>query len=443
MIRSELRSLSQTRATRTLRRQVTFLAALVALPLSVGLAAFGTTPGTQVEPISIERIVAELPIAPVAPLVTAGSPEVYTYVDQIKSGDTVAALLHRLRVDDADAVDFIRSDKAAKAIFRQLVPGKTVVARVNGEGDLVSLAYRMSGDAVSRIERRGDGYRVMEDPVEVGKGIAYRAGTIGSSLFGATDAAGVPDAVATQFARVFSTETDFHKDLRRGDSFAVVYEVLSDGVGPPKAGRLLAAEFVNQGDVHRVVYYEGPAAAAGYYTAEGRSLRAAFLRSPIEFTRVTSGFSLSRFHPLLHKWRAHKGVDFGAPSGTRVLATGEGTVQFRGQRHGYGNVVELHHRGGYTTVYGHLSRFAEELRVGDTVEQGETIGYVGMTGLATGPHLHYEFRVAGVCRDPQGTELPVVLPADPHFRALFARASAPLVAGLDIAQTGAAAVHFE
>jgi murein DD-endopeptidase MepM/ murein hydrolase activator NlpD len=147
---------------------------------------------------------------------------------------------------------------------------------------------------------------------------------------------------------------------------------------------------------------------------------------------------------LLHKWRAHKGVDFGAPSGTRVLATGEGTVAFRGVRHGYGNVVELRHRGGYTTVYGHLSRFAEGLQVGDAVDQGDVIGFVGMTGLATGPHLHYEFRVAGVCRDPQGTELPVALPADPHFQARFARTAAPLVAGLDIARsTGGTTPRFE
>jgi len=193
---------------------------------------------------------------------------------------------------------------------------------------------------------------------------------------------------------------DFHRDLRKGDRFAVVYEMQNVDGEPVKAGRILATEFVNQGRVLQAVYFEDASGRGGYYAPDGRNMRKAFLRSPLEFSRVTSGFSGTRFHPVLQTWRAHKGIDYGAPTGTRIRATADGVVDLIGQRNGYGNVIMLRHANGYSTLYGHLSGFTQSLRYGAKVVQGEVIGFVGMTGLATGPHLHYEFHVSGVHVDP-------------------------------------------
>jgi murein DD-endopeptidase MepM/ murein hydrolase activator NlpD len=237
------------------------------------------------------------------------------------------------------------------------------------------------------------------------------SGEIKSSLFGATDAAGLPDAIAVQIADIFSTDIDFHRDLRKGDRFSVVYEVWYHEGEPVRYGRVLAAEFINQGKSYQVVYYNYADNQGGYYTLDGKSARKQFLRSPLEFSRVTSGFSSARFHPVLQAWRAHKGVDYGAPTGTRIKAAGDGVVEFAGKQGGYGNVVIMRHQSKYTTLYGHLSGFAKGLHKGTRVSQGDVIAYVGATGLATGPHLHYEFRIDGVQQNP----LRIAMPAAPHI----------------------------
>jgi murein DD-endopeptidase MepM/ murein hydrolase activator NlpD len=261
-----------------------------------------------------------------------------------------------------------------------------------------------------------------------------RAGEIRSSLFGAADAVGLPDAVTMQLAEVFSGDIDFYHDLRRGDRFAVVYEMRDVDGAPAGAGKLVAAEFVNKGIAYRAFLWRGTDGSEAYYTEDGKNLRKAFLRSPVEFTRITSGFSLARFHPFLQTWRAHKGVDFAAPTGTAVRAAGDGKVTFAGRQNGYGNVVILQHGGANSTVYAHLSRFAAGTRPGARVGQGTVIGYVGQTGWATGPHLHYEFRVNSVQRNPMTIALPDAPPLAAADRPAYVARIAPLADALALGQ---------
>ena len=260
-------------------------------------------------------------------------------------------------------------------------------------------------------------------------------GEIRSSLFGAADAAGLPDAVTLQMADVFAGDIDFYHDLRRGDRFTVVYEMRYVDGEPVGAGRIVAAEFENRGRAIRAFLWRGDDGNEDYYADDGAPLRKAFLRSPMEFSRVTSGFSNARFHPILQDWRAHKGVDYAAPIGTPVRATGNAKVTFAGRQNGYGNVIQLQHQGAFSTLYAHLSRFAPQVRAGARVAQGEVIGYVGQTGWATGPHLHYEFRVGGEQRNPLTVALPTGEPLAPAHRLAFAERIAPAAAQLVLART--------
>jgi murein DD-endopeptidase MepM/ murein hydrolase activator NlpD len=229
-----------------------------------------------------------------------------------------------------------------------------------------------------------------------------------------------------QLADIFGGDIDFHRDLRAGGRFSVLYEMLTLEGRPLRGGRVLAAEFVNQGKTYRAVRF-----AEGYYTPSGRNLRKAFLRSPLEFSRVSSGFGL-RMHPFLRSWRAHQGVDYAARTGTRVRAVSDGVVQFAGRNGGYGNVVVLRHQGPYSTLYAHLNGFARGIRAGARVAQGDPIGSVGQTGWATGPHLHYEFRVAGVARNPLQVVLPAAAPLAHHEQDAFRAHAQPPLAQLDL-----------
>jgi len=258
------------------------------------------------------------------------------------------------------------------------------------------------------------------------------AGVIETSLFAATDRAGLSDAVAVQLADIFSSEIDFHRDLQPGDRFTMVYEALFAGGEFLRPGRILAAEFTNEGHTYRALYFQDAHGRGGYYTPEGKNVRRAFLRSPIEFSRITSGFARARLHPVLKVWRAHNGVDYGAPVGTRVRATADGVVEFAGYRGGYGKAIVLRHRNGHSTLYAHLSGFAKGLRPGLRVEQGDPIGSVGMTGMATGPHLHYEFLVNGVHKNPLGFGIPAGTPVGREMRGPFERATRPLLERLDM-----------
>jgi murein DD-endopeptidase MepM/ murein hydrolase activator NlpD len=285
-----------------------------------------------------------------------------------------------------------------------------VRARVDTSGRLIELVARYaaldptrSGSHFSRLRVELIAERLIStvETAALAPLVKVGSGSVASSLFAATDAAGIPDAVASQMADVLSGDIDFHRDLRHGDAFAVVYEVMAADGEPVTwshfPGRLVAAEFVNRGRQYSAVWYQEPGTKGGYYSFEGQSKRRAFLASPLEFSRVSSGFS-NRMHPLLKLWQQHQGIDYAAPSGTPIRCVGDGTVEFTGPRNGYGNVVEVRHSGGRTTLYAHLRRI--DVRHGQRVERGDRLGTVGATGWATGPHLHFEFKVGGIPRNP-------------------------------------------
>lgn len=328
-----------------------------------------------------------------------------------RASDTADALFKRLGVQDPSAAAFIRTDLAA----RHLVDGqgqKMVQVRTAADGSLLRLVARFPALDSARtathftrlaVQRHASGqWQSLLETAELVPQTRLGSGSIRSSLWAATDDAQLPDAIASQLIDIFSADVDFHRQLHRGDSFSVVFEALTADDQPitwnDATGRVLAAEFVNGNRRLQAVWFQEPGKAKGaYFSPDGKSRQRSFLASPLEFSRVTSGFA-TRFHPILQNWRAHNGVDYSAPVGTPVRSVGEGVVEFAGRQSGYGNVVQVQHAGGKSTLYAHLSRI--DVRVGQRVEQGHSLGGVGATGWATGPHLHFEFRVNGVFQDP-------------------------------------------
>lgn len=397
------------------------------------VAAFGTAPdSTQLLARQQEQIeTLALPAATPAELVQTA----FAREEQIRSGDTAAALFSRLGITDAEALDSLRANPGTHAMFRQMAPGKTVTAYVRGDGSLESLIFPLNGSESRALfieQADGTHYKVSEHSLKLETQIVMKSAVIEHSLFGATDEAGIPDAVATQLATIFGGDIDFHRDLRQGDRLSVIYESINHLGKPMQSGHILAAEFVNGGRSYRATWFNDGQGKGAYYTPDGKSLQKAFLRSPLEFSRITSGFSSARFHPVLQRLRAHKGIDYGAPIGTKVKATADGIVAFVGNQGGYGKVIVLRHRDRYTTLYGHLSRFATGLKVGSRISQGEVIGYVGATGLATGPHLHYEFRVHGVHKNPLAVAAPDAPPLSQQQLARFRDITALQLAKLDL-----------
>jgi len=317
--------------------------------------------------------------------------------------------------------------------MRQLKPGQTVYAQTTADGELLTLRYFFGNEELFLMEKTDDEFKMSEQPVELDTRIHMKSGEITSSLFAATDHAGIPNNIAMQLTEIFASEIDFYRDLRQGDRFTIVYETFANDNGKrTKTGRVLAAEFVNKGKSHQAIYFKASNGADGYYTPEGESLRKAFLLSPLAFSRVTSGFTHARYHPILKEWRAHKGIDYAAPTGTPVRATANGIIAFSGSQKGYGNLVVLKHNGKFESAYGHLSRFASGMGKGKRVNQGDVIGYVGSTGMATGPHLHYELRVDGVQRDPAKVVLPSAPPIAKRDLNNFQKETHALVARLNI-----------
>lgn len=394
------------------------------------VAAFGTAPSTLELQVTQQTVVEQL--APAMGVASNRADEFFVRESRIMRGDTVASLLARLGVQDDAAFQFLRAERATQAIFQQLRPGKPVTAYVGDNGELQTLIYPLNSmDRALFVERKNGHLQASEQVLKLETQVQMKSGEISYSLFGATDAAGLPDSVATQLTDIFGGDIDFHRDLRRGDHFSVVFESLTHFGKPVRTGRILAAEFINQGRSYRAFWFTDADGKGGYYSADGKSIRKAFLRSPLEFSRITSGFSLSRFHPILQKWRAHKGVDYGAPIGTRVKSTADGVVEFVGNQGGYGRVVMLRHQGRYTTLYGHLSAFAAGLKKGGRIAQGDVIGYVGASGWATGPHLHYEFRINGMYQNPLAIALPSAPPLSPQQLSQFQTQVQPQMARLN------------
>jgi murein DD-endopeptidase MepM/ murein hydrolase activator NlpD len=390
--------------------------ALVFLPPLAVVTAFGIAPdAAPVDAlVSLERETLEAPATEPA----TQTPPRFVSQERVLRGDTVAALFDRLGVRDAKALDFLKTDSTGRMIFRQLVPGRIIQAESSPEGELLALRYFVNTSSVLEVARGADGLKARQRAVSEAPRIVYKTATIRTSLFAATDSAGIPDAVAMQVARVFATDIDFHSDLRKGDRFSVIYEMVYEAGELVAPGRILAAQFVNDGRVYHAVLFRDDEGSEGYYSLDGSNRAKTFLRSPVEFSRVSSGFG-TRFHPIFKNWRAHTGVDFAAPRGTRVLATADGAVVAAGARGGYGNAVEIRHGGGINTLYAHLSGFAAGVRAGARVHQGQVVGFVGATGYATGPHLHYEFKVAGMHQDPLRVALPKAEPVPSHLRQSF------------------------
>ncbi len=414
-----------------------WLAAAAAVPLLGVVAAFGIAPSTSTDPVVLQRVLQDIPLT-VPQQAESEAPTQYFREERIQRGDTLGSLLARLQIDDEQAANYLRSARHVRALY-QLIPGRTVRAVTTDEGELISLRY-LNGDGTELVvQRRGEDFFAREQPLVTEQRLLMSSGEVHTSLFAATDAAGLSDGIAVQLAEIFSSEIDFHRDLRPGDRFAVVFEAFYSNGEFVRTGRIVAAEFVNAGRAYRAIYFQDAAGRGDYYTPDGRNLRKSFLRSPLEFSRISSCFSLSRFHPILQRWRAHKGIDYAASTGTHVKATADGYVQFAGHQGGYGKLIVLRHMSGYSTAYGHLSGFAKGLRVGQHVSQGDVIGYVGSTGLATGPHLHYEFRVNGVHQNPLKLAVPQGPAITARLKASFEERVGPLLSqlalirGIDVA----------
>jgi murein DD-endopeptidase MepM/ murein hydrolase activator NlpD len=352
--------------------------------------------------------------------------------------DTLDGIFRRMALDTADLAA-IRQLPGIRQSLDFLRPGDAIKL-THAAGEIRELTRKVSETQTLKVVREDAGFaaKMIDNPVQTRTRTA--TATIDSSLFQAAEAADISDIMALKLANVFAWDIDFVLDIREGDRFTAVYEQIYQDGKYLRDGELLAAEFVNEGKLYRAVRFVAEDGSVSYYTPDGQPMRKAFLRAPVEFTRVSSVFNPHRLHPILNLIRGHMGTDYAAPTGTPVHAAGDGRVSFAGRRGGYGNAVVLAHSNSVSTLYGHMSRFAKDLRVGAHVQQGQVIGYVGMTGLATGPHLHYEYLVNGVHKDPQTVHLPGAEPLRAQALQEFHSETAPLLADLSPPQTAPGAV---
>ncbi|MGB3819489.1 peptidoglycan DD-metalloendopeptidase family protein [Achromobacter pulmonis] len=406
---------------------------VTAVGLFAGAAALGMVQQPDRSELPPTRVIQSiLPLTTEQVEVSTPSAAPYISETRIRPGDTLAAVLQRLELDSPGLQAFLTHDASARSIYK-LYPGRSVQAATDAEGKLIWLRYihtpgnEAEGQVVTRmlhVARTDNGYKAEEVTENTERQTRVAVGTIRSSLFGATDAAGIPDSVTMQMADILSAKIDFLRDLRQGDQFRVVYEVRSHDGRYAGAGRVLALEFINNGKTYNAVWFSPDDKTGSYYDFDGTSLRGAFLRTALKFSRISSTFGM-RMHPIHKTWTGHKGVDYAAPSGTPIHTTADGTVEFAGWQNGYGNVVIIKHHGKYSTLYAHQSRIAAGITKGTKVSQGQLIGYVGATGWATGPHLHYEFRVDNQPIDPLSVDLPVARTLEPAEVRAFNQAVTP------------------
>jgi murein DD-endopeptidase MepM/ murein hydrolase activator NlpD len=434
-------------------------AVVAALLLSGGGGAFAVASlGPDAADLPVREILETVQPLAFTDYIQDTSPAYVLYrTDNTRSSDTADTLLKRLGIDDTQAAAYLRNDDSARQILLGR-SGRQITVEALNDQRLQKLTARWSTDTDGQfqrlvIERNGNGFSTRLETAALSASSKLASGTIQNSLFAATDEAKIPDAIASQLAEIFSGDIDFRRELRKGDRFSVVYETLEGDGEPLRTGRVLSAEFVNAGKTHQAMWFDEPIAGqahgstqagspshkGGYYTLDGQSLRRAFLSSPVAYSRISSGFAM-RFHPVLKQMRAHLGTDFAASTGTPARTVGDGVVTFSGVQNGYGNVVFIKHRGETETVYAHLSKLL--VRRGDKVSQGQTIGLVGSTGWATGPHLHFEVRNNGVQQDPmkvaQTSEtVPVTAAVKPVFDKLAQQARVALAAAATMEVTSA------
>lgn len=361
----------------------------------------------------------------IPPLVAAPEPDYENTVLTVRPGDSLDRLFRRNNLSVADLTVILR-DELARNHLRVVKPGDQIIVR-HHEGSIKQLRREIDAFRSLQVDATNDGFTVGMIEHQITKKRRVAEGRIKSSLYMAGAEAGVSDRVIMNLAGIFAWDIDFILDIRTGDEFRVIVEELYRDGKRIGEGDILAAEFINQGEVFRAIRYESNDGEASYFTPEGRNMRKAFLRAPLSFSRISSNFNPNRRHPVLNTIRAHKGVDYAAPHGTPIKAAGDGKIIFRGVKGGYGNTIILQHGGNITTLYAHMSSFDKNARSGSRVKQGQVIGYVGQTGLASGPHLHYEYRKNGAHLNPRTVNLPNAEPIDANLKADFLRTAAPLI----------------
>lgn len=420
------------------RNRIELGAVISLLPLSAALAALAAAPtAVELDELRSLPVIESIVTPPIADQVAelVRQEEGFVREARVQRGETVIALLERLGIADDAAAAYIRTDPSARPLVR-LAPGRFVQANVGAQGRLNWLKVYSGGELedetattnVLTVDRSGEesGFRVFESELVLERRVELKSGTVSLTLFGAADDAGIPDSIAQQMVDALESAIDFHRDLRQGDTFHVIYEALYASGEYLRPGRLLAVEFANGGTRRSAFWFGDGSKRGGFYRPDGESMKRALLRSPLEYTRVSSGFSSSRSHPLFGYNAAHRGIDYSAPAGTRVRSVGEGIVTFAGWQSGYGNVVEVRHDGKYSTLYAHLRAIAPGLRQGTRIAQTDLVGFVGMTGWATGPHLHFELKVHDRQVNPLTAQLPGAPPLAASQLATFSGLTEPL-----------------
>ncbi|MDP2416599.1 MAG: M23 family metallopeptidase [Hydrogenophaga sp.] len=418
-----LTSFFQATSTSLARHPRRIMGAIGTLLLGTGVTAFGIAPlAPDAAKLPVSQVIESLDWEPLAfDTLSAAIPLTLFRSDTVRRDDTAQSLLQRLGVSDTNAQNFLRTDPTARQLFSGR-SSKLVNAETTDSGELLRLTARWLPDDERKfnrlvIEKQASGLGARIETGELTASAQLASGTIRSSLFAATDAINLPDSVAVQLAEIFASEIDFRRDLRQGDRFSVVYETLEADGEPMRAGRVLSAEFINNGREHEAVWFDGEGKKGAYYGFDGQSSRKSYLTSPLEFSRVSSGYGM-RFHPISGQRKAHLGIDYAAPTGTPVRTIGDGVVTFAGWQRGYGNVIEIAHKDRQSTLYAHLSRI--DVSRGQRVEQGQRVGAVGSTGASTGPHLHFEFKTNGVHQDPlEIARRSENIPINPALRARF------------------------
>ncbi len=367
------------------------------------------------------------------PSIDVQDSEFRTVIYEIKKGDSLSKIFAKLELDPTDLNSIVNSSKLGKQ-FSSISVGKKITANMDYYGKLQQLIYNKDVVDTLKASRTDAGFNtvVISKPIE--KRIASVQTTINSSFYLDGKKAGVSDSHIIQLAEIFAWDIDFALNLRKNDQVTIVYEKLFVEGKEIGSGNILSAEFINQGHPYKAVMFKDENDNINYYTPAGKSLRKAFLRTPVDFTRISSPFNLKRKHPVLNKIRAHKGVDYAAKTGTPIKTTGNGKIVFRGRKKGYGRVIVVQHGRKYSTLYAHLSSFKKGQKVGKRIKQGQVIGFVGQSGLASGPHLHYEFRVNGVHRNPLTVKLPLARPIKKSLLAKFKEQTQPLLAQIDKAK---------
>ncbi len=377
----------------------------------------------------VEELIEATPLYTGPPLVLAPEPEYEKLTLTIRSGDTLDQLFRKHKLNIGHLTTIARLDAAGNQL-RRIQPGD-VFEITHDEGELISLYSALDLTSALKVDKQESGFsaEIVERPIEVRKRFAY--GVIDTSLFESAASAGLSDKLIMNIAGIFAWDVDFVLDIRSGDNYYVQWEEIWQDGEFVTDGEIIVAEFNNNGRTNRALRFIDDNGRSDYFTPDGRSVRKAFIRAPVDFTRISSNFNPRRRHPILNKIRAHRGVDYAAPRGTPIKASGDGKVIFRGVKGGYGNTVILQHGGNITTLYAHMSRFAAKARVGNRVRQGQTIGYVGATGLATANHLHYEYRLNGVHRNPRTVKLPQADPIADKYRQRFLAAAGPVLEELE------------